>query len=336
MPSLSSLLLVLCAAPALAAKPAPDAGVAFAGEGLPLALPVRTPEDLAFKAAAERQYLEFNLLVTGKLAWDRGDYARAADAWEALLRAPRLPAELDSLVRPLAKVARERVGQPGAAPLPLGEGPVVVTPLEPEVAEPKKATHVVSGSVSGGGSHGPGGAVVVLRRADGPTPRPRAARVKAIVQKDKRFVPRVLAVPLGATVEFRNDDDLLHNVFSLSKPNDFDLGLGGRGVTKERVFTAPGPVNLLCNIHSSMGGFVYVVDSPWYGQADGNGRFAIKGVPPGEYEVEVWHEWANKPMKQPLRVQAATEVSLSIDGDRRAPAFVPDKAGKPRQPQLGY
>lgn len=330
----ATLLAVLCAAPA--ARPAADAGVPFAGEALPLSLPVRTPEDLAFKAAAERQYLEFNLLVSGKLAWDRGDFARAADAWEALLRAPQLPAELEALVRPLAKAARERVGQPGAAVLPVPSEPAGPAPVEVAPAEAKRAAFAVSGAVSGGGTHGPGGAVVVLRRADGPTPRPRATRVQAIVQKDKRFVPRVLAVPVGATVEFRNDDELLHNVFSLSKPNDFDLGLAGRGITRERVFTAPGPVNLLCNIHSSMGGYVYVADSPWFAQADAGGRFSIKGVPPGEYEVEVWHEWASRPVKQAVRVSGATELSLSIDGDRRAPAFVPDKAGKPRQPQLGY
>lgn len=329
----ATLLAVLCAAPAAKAA---DAGVPFAGEALPLSLPVRTPEDLAFKAAAERQYLEFNLLVSGKLAWDRGDYARAADAWEALLRAPQLPADLEALVRPLAKAARERVGQPGAAVLPVALEPVRTTSLEAEPVEAKRAAFAVTGAVSGGGTHGPGGAVVVLRRADGPTPRPRAVRVQAIVQKDKRFVPRVLAVPVGATVEFRNEDELLHNVFSLSKPNDFDLGLAGRGITKERVFSAPGPVNLLCNIHSSMGGYVYVADSPWFAQADGAGRFSIKNVPPGEYEVEVWHEWASRPVKQAVRVSGATELSLSIDGDRRAPAFVPDKAGKPRQPQLGY
>jgi plastocyanin len=329
-------LLALLALPALAGSSTPDAGVAWAGESVPLPIAVRTPEDLAFKAAAEKQYLVFNLLVKGKVAWDAGDFARAADAWESLLRTPQLPADLEALLRPLAKAARERAGgSASAAPLPALEPQVTVTPTETD-APSKTATHAVSGTVSGGGTHGPGGAVVVLRRADGPTPKPKAARVKAIVQKDKRFVPRVLAVPVGATVEFRNEDDILHNVFSLSKPNDFDLGLYGKGITRERVFSTPGPVNLLCNIHSSMGGYVYVVDSPWYAQADGSGRFTIKGVPAGRYEVEVWHEWAARPVKEAVTVAGATVLSLSVDGDKRPPAFVPDKAGKPRQPQLGY
>jgi plastocyanin len=177
----------------------------------------------------------------------------------------------------------------------------------------------------------------MLRRADGKTPKPRATRVRAVVQKDKRFLPHVLAVPVGATVEFRNDDELFHNVFSLSKPNDFDLGLYKSGAERERVFDSPGPVQLLCNIHSFMNGFIYVVDSPWFAQADGAGRFTVRNVPPGQYELEVWHEWASHTVKRELKVASGMDgVVVAVDGDKRPPAFVPDKAGKPRQPQLGY
>lgn len=311
-----------------------DAGVPMP-ESMPLQLAVRTPEDLAFKAAAERQYLIFNLLAGGKLAWDRGDYQGAATRWESLLRTPGLPAELDGLVRPLAKDARARVGgEAASSPDPA----VTMTPMEPEpVAKAAPTLIAVTGVISGGGSHGPGGAVVVLRRADGSTPKPRATRVKAVVQKDKRFMPHVLAVPLGATVEFRNDDELFHNVFSLSKPNDFDLGLYKSGAQREQVFSTAGPVQLLCNIHASMNGWLYVSDSPWFAQADANGRFTVRNVPPGTYELETWHEWSAQALKQQVKVAAGmNELALTVDGDKRAPAFVPDKAGKQRQPQLGY
>jgi plastocyanin len=208
---------------------------------------------------------------------------------------------------------------------------------EPPTARVVPSSFVVSGTVTGGGSHGPGGAVVVLRRTDGPTPRPRATRVKAVVQKDKMLRPHVLAVPVGATVEFRNEDELFHNVFSLSKPNDFDLGLYKSGAQREQVFGTPGPVHLLCNIHAAMNGWLYVSDSPWFAQADGNGRFTVKNVPAGAYEVEVWHEWSNSTVKQSLKVASTvSDLNIAVDGDRRAPAFVPDKAGKQRQPQLGY
>jgi plastocyanin len=191
--------------------------------------------------------------------------------------------------------------------------------------------------VAGGGTHGPGGAVVILRRVDGTTPRPRATRVRAVLQKDKRFVPHVLAVPVGATVEFRNEDELFHNVFSLSRPNDFDLGLYKGGGAREQVFNTPGPVHLLCNIHASMNGWIYVVDSPFFAQADATGRFAIRNVPEGAWRAEVWHEWSTRAVTKDLKVSAGmAELALVVDGDKQPPAFVPDKSGKPRQPQLGY
>ena len=75
---------------------------------MPLA--VRTPQDLAVKQVAERQYLIFNLLAGGKLAWDTGDWAAAATKWEALLRLPGLDPEIDRVIRPLAHEARAKAG----------------------------------------------------------------------------------------------------------------------------------------------------------------------------------------------------------------------------------
>jgi len=315
----------------------------WGGETMPLALAVRTPEDLAFKTAAERQYLFFNLLAGGKQRWDRGDFAGAAERWEALLRTPGLPPELEALVGPAAKAAREKAGgAAGSSVVPMAQSPAPEG--EPREVEPARSaepsrpsTVVVTGTISGGGKLGPGGAVVMLRRADGKTPRPRARRVKAVVQRGKRFVPHVLAVPLGATVEFRNDDDIFHNVFSLSRPNNFDLGLYKSGASRDQTFDTPGVVNLLCNIHSSMNGYLYVVDTPWFGQANASGKFTIKNVPPGQYELEVWHERASKPTKVAVTVEPGmAPVTATVLGDKAAPAFVPDKSGKPRQMQLGY
>ena len=256
-----------------------------------------------------------------------------------MLRVPGLTPELESLVRPLAKEARTRSGvaatEPSPSPTAAPVGPTASGVEAP--VEKKQAAVSVSGSVSGGGNSGPGGAVVFLKRLDGTSPKPSAGKVRVILQKDKRFVPRVLVVPLGATVEFHNEDPLFHNVFSLSKPNDFDLGLYKGGTGKNQIFNATGAVQVLCNIHSSMIGWVYVVDSAWFGQADGEGHFSIKGVPPGEYVVSVWHEYASKLSTKKLHVGEAGEtVALAIDADKSAPAFVPDKSGKPRQVQLGY
>lgn len=318
--------LVLLALPAMADSPPKG----WPGEEMPLPLAVRTPADLALKALAERQYLIFNLLAGGKLAWDRGDFTTAASKWEALLRLPNLDPEIEKVVRPLSVEARSRAG-----------GHAATTPVVPKVEEPEAPAAAdkvtVSGTVSGGGTLGPGGTVLWLKRADGSTPRPSPSRNKVMNQSNKKFVPRILPVTVGSTVDFRNKDEIFHNVFSLSRPNQFDAGLykGGQGYQKS--FTSPGPVQILCNIHSSMIGYVVVVDSPWYGQADDNGNFQIKGVPEGEYVLEAWHESAASLTKTKVTVGAGgARVSVKIGADKRSSGFVPDKYGKPRQAQLGY
>ena len=337
------LLSALAAAPAAAATPDTRG---WLGEELPLPLAVRTPQDLAVKAAAEKQYLIFNLLAGGKLAWDAGDFATAATKWEALLRVHQLDPELERTIRPLARDARGRAGgqpaaaasagEPAAGALASGTAPGPVVPAA-AAALPTPIV-VVSGTISGGGAQGPGGAVVWLKRTSGETPRPAPAHGKVITQRNKAFVPRVLVVPVGSKVVFRNEDTIFHNIFSLTKPNEFDTGLYKQGASYTQTFKHPGVVQLLCNIHASMLGFVYVVDSPYYAQADGAGAFTIKGVPPGEYEVEAWHENASQPTVQHLTVGAggARGVSLRIGGDKRPPQFLPDKSGKPRQSHLGY
>ncbi len=310
-------------------------GAGWMAEEMPLPLAVRTPEDLKFKTAAEKQYLIFNLLGAGKIAWDRGDFATAVIKWETLLRVPGLGAELDGLVRPMAAAARQK---PNVASNESMSNPTTVVELSPETPLVKKDLAVsLSGTLSGGGTLGPGGAVVFLKRIDGPTPAPKETKVRAIAQKDKRFIPRVLVVTQGSTVDFKNEDPLFHNVFSLTQPNEFDLGLYKGGTTKNQVFRTAGAVQLLCNIHSSMIGWIYVVDTPWFAQADVGGRFVIKGIPPGEYKLSVWHEAASKLIDRKVRVSDKSEaLALVIDADKGTPAFVPDKSGKPRQPQLGY
>lgn len=306
-------------------------GREWLGEEMPLPLAVKTSQDLAVKAVAEKQYLIFNLLAGGKMAWDAGDFATAARKWDALLRVPALDPEVERVIRPLAAAARERAGEKPSAATPAPS-------VSPAPVRERAPTVTVSGTISGGGAGGPGGAVVWLKRTDGETPRPAPARGKFIDQRGKAFIPHVLAVPVGTRVSFRNDDALYHNVFSLSKPNDFDTGLYKQGGTYDEVFKKPGPVQLLCNIHSSMLGYVYVVDSPYYAQADGSGAFTIKGVPAGEYEISVWHEGSSKETHQRVTVsgEGLRGVELRVGGDRRPPELVPDKSGKPRQSHLGY
>ena len=322
------LLALLVAASPPAPKPA------WPGAEMPLPLTVRTQSDLEFKNIAERQYLIFNLLASGKTAYDKGDYGAAAMKWDALLQLPGLDPQVDKTVRPLLKDAHERMGNATSMPPP-APLPEPTPPPEPEAPVRKApATVTVEGTISGGGTSGPGGAVVSLKRLDGPVPRLERTQ-KVILQKDKAFVPRVLAVSVGTSVVFRNDDEINHNVFSLAPR--FDTGLYGKDGEKKETFDKPGVVQLLCNIHSAMLGYVVVVDTPWYSLADGTGAFAIKGVPPGEYEISAWHENASKPTTQKLTVsREGAKVALTVLGDRQPPAYPPDKYGKPRQQQLGY
>ncbi len=111
-----------------------------------------------------------------------------------------------------------------------------------------------------------------------------------VTQREKTFLPHVLAVPVGTSVQFRNDDRIYHNVFSIAKPNEFDGGIRATGATYVKTFSHPGVVQLLCNIHATMNAYVVVVDSPYYAKAQASGAFKIHNVPPGRYDVSAWHE----------------------------------------------
>jgi plastocyanin len=312
----------------VAASPSPKQ--TWLGAEMPLPLAVRTQRDLEFKSVAERQYLIFNLLASGKDAYDKGDYAGAAMKWDALLQLTGLDPQLDTAVRPLLEEAHERMGNAPPKPPP----PPAPLPVEEPVRKREIATVTVEGTVTGGGTSGPGGAVITLKRIDGQMPRLSPSH-KVVLQKDKAFVPRVLAIAAGSSVVFRNADEINHNVFSLSPR--FDTGLYGKDGEKEEHFDKPGVVQLLCNIHSAMLGYIVVVDTPYYAQADGSGAFSIKGVVPGEYEVSAWHENASKPSTQKLTVsREGAKLTLTVAGDKQPPAYPPDKYGKPRQEHLGY
>jgi plastocyanin len=306
----------------------------WVADELPLPLAVKTADDLRLKAATERQYLIFNLLGRGKLSWDKGDYNDAARRWEELLRLPEVDPKLAAELKPFAEAARGRAG--GAPALPaVAEQSGANMPAEEKKPE-KPASVTVSGQVSGG-ENGPGGAVVMMRQANGNTPRPPAARGRLMQQKDKSFSPHVLAVPVGSTVGFKNADPIFHNVFSLSPARKFDTGFVKAGTAEGVRFDKPGVVEVLCNIHASMQAWVVVVDTPWYALANASGAFSIKGVPPGEYDVEVWHESASALSKQRITVgDEGAKVALTVGSDKRRNPFPPDKYGKPRQTQLGY
>jgi plastocyanin len=118
---------------------------------------------------------------------------------------------------------------------------------------------------------------------------PARARV-SINQRNEAFVPYVLAVTVGTTVDFPNSDRTYHNVFSLSKPKRFDLGRYARGSSKSVRFDRPGIVRVFCDIHSHMNAFVLVFAHRFFATTDADGRYRIDNVPPGTYTLVAWNE----------------------------------------------
>jgi plastocyanin len=158
-------------------------------------------------------------------------------------------------------------------------------------------------------------AVVYLERLDGAAPRPVPARA-VMDQKNLGFVPRVLPVVAGTTVEFTNSDDIQHNVFSPSRAADaFDLGTYGRGDARSVTMREAGDVLVLCNIHMEMEGHIVVVRDPWFAVTGADGRYRIADVPPGRYAVKMWRRgWL--PLDRTLDVPATEALALDLDVPR--------------------
>ncbi len=109
-------------------------------------------------------------------------------------------------------------------------------------------------------------------------------------QKSLVFVPHVTAVPVGSTVEFKNNDKVNHNIFSASAAKKFNLGTYNPGMSKNVLFDKPGAVNLLCNVHSEMSAWVVITENQYAAVTGKDGSFTIKNVPVGTYEITAWSE----------------------------------------------
>src|SRR3989440_7026752 len=130
-------------------------------------------------------------------------------------------------------------------------------------------------------------AVVYL---DGSFPTATSHSIKQVAQKDLAFLPPLLPVQIGTTVEFPNLDDTYHNIFSYSPAKRFDLG---RYRPEERpipsqVFDTPGLVTLRCDIHDHMRGLILVLDTPYFTVTEPSGKFRLTGLPAGHYVLKAW------------------------------------------------
>jgi plastocyanin len=128
------------------------------------------------------------------------------------------------------------------------------------------------------------------RTSDAISPGP-AAR---LLQKDKRFTPHMLAVPVGTAIEFPNQDPFFHDVFSIYHGKPFDLGLYESGVVRKVRFTQPGVSYIFCNIHPQMSAVVIALSTPHFAVSARNGSFRIPNLRPGQYKLGVWYELASE------------------------------------------
>lgn len=155
--------------------------------------------------------------------------------------------------------------------------------------------------------------VVVYLESASPVPASRAvlSRELQIIQKGERFVPHVLPVVRGSTVEFPNMDPIFHNVFSLSRASTFDLGRYPQSSSKSVEFDQVGVVKIFCHIHADMTAVVLVLDNPYFAKPGPDGAFRIDGIPPGTYEVVAWHERARRSV-QAVEVTAGGDTTVDF------------------------
>lgn len=146
-------------------------------------------------------------------------------------------------------------------------------------------------------------------------------------QRDKQFVPHVLAIRVGGSVEFPNLDPIFHNAFSTFSGQIFDLGLYAPGTARTVRFDRAGVVRVFCNIHPTMSAVIVVLEHPWYAVTDRAGAFVIPQVPPGEYRLRVFHERA---VEKTLR---ALERTATVAGqDLALPLLRISETGYVEQP----
>jgi len=264
-------------------------------------------EKVSKLAATLKDAQAAELLRVAVVAGERGQrsYAEQLFSRAELLTGPKELAAVASAFRegapPRVATATKTVKSGGPQPAAMGSS---------EADEPERKPQLGSlhGSLVVDGKAPNGLGVVMLWPTKG-SAKKRTAKVRVVEQRDKAFAPHVIAVPVGSTVQFPNFDTIFHNVFSISRQKQFDLGMYKNSEMREVKFDKAGIVRLGCNIHANMSAYVIVVDAPHYVVASADGAFAFKSLAPGKYKVQAWGEQSAEP--------STTEIEIK-PGDNQA------------------
>ena len=147
-------------------------------------------------------------------------------------------------------------------------------------------------------------------------PKQDPAEIPKLVQKNKSFQPSLVVIPAGGKVAFPNHDPFFHNVFSLFEGKRFDLGLYESGTSRTVQFEKPGISYIFCNIHAQMSAVIIALSTPYYAISNVRGEVSIPNVPPGRYQVQVFHSSV-----APELLRAATRDITIAPGDTSLGTF---------------
>lgn len=134
----------------------------------------------------------------------------------------------------------------------------------------------------------------------------------SVTQREERFIPHTLPILRGTTVDFPNEDEVFHNVFSLSGPRRFDLPKYPTGESRSVSFPRVGVVNVFCHIHADMSAVILVLDNPYFVTPDTDGKFSLEGIPAGDYVLVAWHERI-KPIRQKVKIVGGQSTAIAFN-----------------------
>jgi plastocyanin len=164
--------------------------------------------------------------------------------------------------------------------------------------------------------HGAGGlknAVVIVEGVKRGKAMPPAAQNAAIDQNKCEYSPHVQVMAVNSEITLRNSDPILHNIQFLQGDSSlFNIAQPVQGQVTKQKLDKIGSIYVECAVHSWMQGHVVVVDNPYYALTDDNGKFSITDLPPGKYQVKIWHEYVGE-LTREVTVTAKTETALNVD-----------------------